>query len=205
VGTGIGFTIARGLGWMHWTTSSTAPSAATAGSTSSETASAAELGPTSPPDSTAPESPTPTAAAAATAPKPAGKPSISVTAEPPGDVYVDGKKVGRAPITVPVARAVHVVRLREARLGVDASRKVEVKGPATPVRFQLGKGFLDVTAPEGAEVYLDGRRIGSGSLKKHEVWEGEHRLEVRLGPAKTGERFTVAPNETWTYEVTPTP
>jgi hypothetical protein len=117
---------------------------------------------------------------------------------------VDGKKVGRAPITVPVARAVHVVRLREAKLGVDASRKVEVKGPATPVRFQLGKGLLEVTAPDGAEVYLDGRRIGRGSLK-HEVWEGEHRLEVRLGSAKTGERFTVEPNETWKYEVTPTP
>jgi hypothetical protein len=65
-------------------------------------------------------------------------------------------------------------------------------------------GFLDVTAPDEAEVFLDGRRIGKGSVRR-EIREGAHRIEVRLGAARVAERFSVAPGETWTYEVTPTP
>jgi hypothetical protein len=76
-----------------------------------------------------------------------------VTAEPEGDVYVDGKKVGRAPLTQPVSRGTHDVRLRDPGRGIDVRRKVSVKGPATPVKFTVGKGKLDVTAPGDADVY----------------------------------------------------
>jgi len=143
----------------------------------------------------------------APAPAPARKaarPSIAVTADPPGDVYVDGRKVGRSPITVPVSRGTHEVRLRERTLGIDLRRRVSVRGPETPVRFALGRGTLVVTAPEDAEVFVDGRRVGRGDLTL-EIHEGDHRIEVRLGEARTGERFHLAPGERWTYEVTPTP
>jgi hypothetical protein len=53
-------------------------------------------------------------------------------------------------------------------------------------------------------VFLDGKRIGSGSVRR-DVAEGAHRIEVRLGAARVAERFSVAAGETWTYEVTPTP
>jgi hypothetical protein len=127
-----------------------------------------------------------------------------VTADPVADVYVDGKKIGRAPLTHVVSRGTHDVRLRDGARGIDARRKVNVRGPATPVRFALGKGTLDVTAPEDAEVYVDGRRVGRGDVKL-ELYEGDHRIEVRRGEASTGERFRLGPGEIWTYEVTPTP
>jgi uncharacterized protein affecting Mg2+/Co2+ transport len=63
-------------------------------------------------------------------------------------------------------------------------------------------GLLDVTAPEGAEIWLDGRRIGKGSTRR-QIREGDHRVEVRHGGAIVGERFQVAPGESWTYAVTP--
>ncbi len=66
-----------------------------------------------------------------------------------------------------------------------------------------GKGTLAVSAPDDAEVFLDGKRIGRGSLKL-EIAAGPHRLEVRRGEAKVGEKFSVEANETWTYDVTPT-
>jgi hypothetical protein len=65
-----------------------------------------------------------------------------------------------------------------------------------------GKGKLDVTAPADAVVYLDGKRIGKGSLKV-DVAAGSHRVEVRLGKARVGENFVSEPGMTWTYEVTP--
>ena len=154
-----------------------------------------------------PPAPAPAPEPVKPAPAPARKaarPSIAVTADPPGDVYVDGRKVGRSPITVPVSRGTHEVRLRERTLGIDLRRRVSVRGPETPVRFALGRGTLVVTAPEDAEVFVDGRRVGRGDLTL-EIHEGDHRIEVRRGEARTGERFHLAPGERWTYEVTPTP
>lgn len=74
---------------------------------------------------------------------------------------------------------------------------------ASPPR-PVAKGVLAVTAPDEAEVFLDGRPVGSGSLRR-DVPPGAHLIEVRLGEARVAERFEVAPGETWTYEVTPTP
>lgn len=71
-------------------------------------------------------------------------------------------------------------------------------------RREVGKGTLAVTAPEDSDVLLDGRRIGRGALRV-EIAAGPHRIEVRRGGATARERFSVAPGETWTYDVTPTP
>jgi hypothetical protein len=81
-----------------------------------------------------------------------------------------------------------------------ASRPARAASAARP---HGGRGILDVTAPGDAEVLLDGRLIGRGNVKT-EIREGAHRIEVRRGTARVAERFTLAPGETWTYEVTPT-
>lgn len=75
--------------------------------------------------------------------------------------------------------------------------------PARQYARRAGRGVLDVSAPPDAEVFLDGRRIGRGSVRV-EIREGSHRIEVRRGLARVEERFTLAPGETWTYAVTPT-
>jgi hypothetical protein len=164
--------------------------------------------PVPPPAPTAAPAPAPAPAPVKPTPPPApprkaAKPSIAVTADPPGDVYVDGRRAGRTPVTVPVSRGTHEVRLREKSLGIDVRKRVSVRGPETPVRFAIGMGTLVVTAPEEAEVFVDGRRVGRGDLTL-DIPEGDHRIEVRLGGARTGERFRLAPGERWTYEVTPT-
>jgi hypothetical protein len=138
--------------------------------------------------------PTPAAPAAA---------SIAVSAEPPGEVYVDGKRIGRSPITVPVPRGDHEVRLRSTYEGVDVRRRVSVRGASTPVRFALRRGALKVTAPQDAEVFVDGKHVGRGDVKV-DLWEGNHLVEARLGEARVREKFTLGPGETWTYDVTPT-
>jgi len=84
-----------------------------------------------------------------------------------------------------------------------ASRPARAASAASAARPHGGRGVLDVTAPGDADVLLDGRLIGRGSVKT-EIREGAHRIEVRRGAARVAERFTLAPGETWTYEVTPT-
>jgi hypothetical protein len=61
-----------------------------------------------------------------------------------------------------------------------------------------------VSAPEDADVFLDGRRIGRGNVRVR-IAEGTHRIEVRRAETSVSEVFTLAPGETWTYTVTPTP
>jgi hypothetical protein len=142
--------------------------------------------------------------AAAPAKKPAA-PSLSVTATPPGEVLVDGKPAGRSPVQVEVEAGVHEVHLVNRAEGVDLRRKVNVKAPATPVRFQLARVVLEVTAPADTEVWVDGKRVGKGDMKV-ELWEGWHEVEARRGGARAHERRELtAENSPWTYVVTPTP
>lgn len=172
-----------------------------------------EPAPAAAPPPAAVAAPTPAAAAPAqVAPKPApsaappravaARTSLEITSEAEGDVLVDGKKVGRPPVTVAVARGRHRVELHDPARGLALSKTVDVRAPATRVRFdQPELGWLDVDAPADAEIYVDGRRIGRGEVRRHELFEGTHRVEVRLGEARTGESFTVGPRETYTYEV----
>lgn len=140
----------------------------------------------------------------APAPAPKKPPSIAVTAVPAGEILVDGKPAGRTPCLVEVSAGEHEVRLRDRAQGVDARRKVTVKAPATPVRFALARGRLEVTAPDDTEVWVDGRRVGKGS-QTVDLWEGWHEVEGRRGAAgRVKERFELTALVTkYTYAITP--
>jgi hypothetical protein len=139
------------------------------------------------------------------APKPtSGPPSVDVSSEPGGEVFVDGRRIGRSPLTRNVSRGKHKVRVADRALGIDQTKVVEVKSAHAKVRFAFGKASLTVSAPEGAAVILNGRRVGTGSTKDIELYEGNHRLVVTLGPARHEHAFSVRPGETYTYEVSKT-
>lgn len=134
-------------------------------------------------------------------PAPAGPPSIEVTSDPAGDVYLDGKRAGRTPLVKAVARGRHKVRLVDRSNGVDISKTVDVKAARTPVRIAVGKGTLTVNAPEGAIIFLDGRQIGTGQVQDLPVYQGSHHITVRLGQARNDHSFRIGAAETYTYDV----
>jgi eukaryotic-like serine/threonine-protein kinase len=135
---------------------------------------------------------------------PAGPPSVDVSSDPAGDVFVDGKRVGRTPLARNVSRGKHKVRVADRALGIDQTKVVEVKSAHVKVRFAFGRASLTVTAPEGAEVFVNGKRVGTGSTKDIGLYEGSHKLVVTLGPARHEHAFSVGPGETYTYEVSKT-
>ncbi|HYD43436.1 MAG TPA: PEGA domain-containing protein [Anaeromyxobacter sp.] len=150
----------------------------------------------------------PAIAAPEPAPAPATPPrklSMSVSSVPPGEILVDGKRVGRSPLVVEVTAGEHEVRLRDRAEGVDVRRRVKVHAPATPVHFKLARGTLEVTAPPDTEVIVDGQPVGLGN-QRVELWEGWHEVEARRGAARVKQRFQLTSVVTrWTYDVTPTP
>lgn len=134
-------------------------------------------------------------------PAPAGPPSIEVTSDPAGDVYLDGKRAGRTPLVKAVARGRHKVRLVDKSNGVDVAKTVDVRTARTPVRFALGKGTLTVNAPEAAIIFLDGRKVGTGQVQDLPVYQGSHHITVQLGQARNDHTFRIGPSQTYTYDV----
>jgi hypothetical protein len=109
--------------------------------------------------------------------------AITVGGAPSATVYVDGKDVGPAPFKGELTAERHTVEARSPGF-VTVGQTVDVQYK-TPVSLVLTlsaerhQGRLHVIAPDGAEIALDERAVGSG------VWDGVgsttggHQLVVR--------------------------
>jgi eukaryotic-like serine/threonine-protein kinase len=137
----------------------------------------------------------PTAAAAATPP-----PAPVLAPAPAPDLDPDPDLATAASTPTPTAKGTATPIATPKRR--PTPRPIAQTAPSRP---SLEIGWLDVDAPADAEIFVDGRRIGRGEVRRHELPEGKHRVDVMLGDAKTGETFTVGPRETYTYEVHQTP
>ena len=105
--------------------------------------------------------------------------TLVVGCRPVAEVYLDGRKLGITPLVhrgVAVGR--HQVEVRA--YGARQSRPVEIK-PRTTVklRFQLTGGKLAVNAVPWAEIYFDGKKLGTTPLAVENLPLGPHRLELR--------------------------
>jgi len=107
-------------------------------------------------------------------------------------------------VAIPAETASGAAAPRATTAAAPRRARSPAASPSRRARPAARTGLLDVTAPPDAEVFLDGRRVSRGSVRT-EIPEGPHRIEVRRGEARVEERFTIAPGETWTYSVTPTP
>lgn len=142
-----------------------------------EQPSLAQLAPTPTPRPTPPR-PTPT-------PLPVIKTvQVELVVTPPAEVEVDGKPLGRiASSTLPLTPGLHRFRFRIPGF-LDRSEEVEVKPEQLRLVFTLPRfGILnvlpDLDVPiRGAEVFLDGKPLGSLPLRGKKVGVGEHRVEV---------------------------
>jgi eukaryotic-like serine/threonine-protein kinase len=143
----------------------------------------------SPPALAVEEAPAPAPAVAAAAPsvpslpvRPAGFGSLSVGANVPCEVFVDGRRRGRTPLNLtalPAGR--HHVRLVGPSTEGILSRDSEVQvaeGTATEHNVTFGKGKLVVRALPWADVRVDGKKIGVTPFPPLVVFEGKHELTL---------------------------
>jgi hypothetical protein len=88
-------------------------------------------------------------------------------------------------IMLPAGR--HVIELVNEEMGYRVTRPVNIRpGDLTPISVELPNGTLQIDAPLGFEVWLDGERVGETPLAALEVSLGTH--EVRLRHPEAGER-----------------
>lgn len=133
--------------------------------------------------------PTPTSAPGAL-PTPAATPTptlveVEILVSPPAEVEVDGRALGKVAaqkLTLPAGA--HRVRLRIPGF-LDRTEEKVVSADNPRLVFELPRfGLLEVLPDlgvpiRGAEVFLDGRPLGSLPLRERKVAVGTHQLEVR--------------------------
>ncbi len=126
------------------------------------------------------------AAALAVRLAPAG--TLAVSADSEGvAVYVDGVLRGVAPLSIDIAEGHHEVagmkdgsKNSHARALVKAQRETEVA-----LAHPRSIAYLTVaSAPEGAEVVVDGEPVGVTPILDHAVPPGRHIVDVRLDGAR---------------------
>jgi len=132
-----------------------------------------------------------------------GIPALDVTVEPRVGVSMDGQYVGRSPVfSWPVALGRHTLGLRESSQGINTSRVVNVTdGGVTRVEIFLGKGYINVNAPAGAQVAVDGRGFGKAPLRDVGVYEGSHHIVVTVNASRWEEAFDIKPQQHLSFTV----
>jgi hypothetical protein len=106
---------------------------------------------------------------------------LTVSTEPPSAmVYVDNRRVGRAPTGTEVTYGSHTIRA-ELDNYRTITRTVDVQVPqiSIPLRMQAASlsGTCSLMGPVGANVVMDGRNVGS-LPRSVSCTEGPHRFQV---------------------------
>ena len=123
---------------------------------------------------------------------------LTVFSRVPVEVHVGGRRVGRSgdpQITLAPGR--HKVTFVNKQLNLRETRTIEVQaGAIASYTLSLTIGTLNVIAPAGAEVWVDGERIGDAPLRDAKVAigtrdivvkhpdVGEHRQTIDVRPGK---------------------
>ncbi len=151
--------------------------------------------------------PAPVDAGAAAAPVPPVAPKTGPTVlqldtKPNTDVTIDGKLHGRTPLKVELTPGRKVVKLENKDLGINTGRVFTLKEGATLTEsITIGTGTVVLSAPDGAAVFMDGKRIGTAPMKEITVYEGAHRVLVTVGKAKWSEPFSLHAGENVRFNV----
>ncbi|WP_375772982.1 protein kinase [Archangium gephyra] len=149
--------------------------------------------PATPPASAGTEAP-----AAPTPQTPVVTTRLQLLVMPPVEVALDGKRLGKTPLLVPLAPGPYTLELSNKTKGVRTTRAVTVRPQGTTKqRILLGRGTVLVRAPAGSRIFLNGRKAGP----KLTLYEGEHQLVVTTGKARWEKSFRLEPRQRVTFDV----
>ncbi len=148
--------------------------------------------------------PVPQLSAVALEPPPIRPATLLLDSDPPLAILLDGKARGTTPATLTVPPGEHHLRFRDKRERVDVERTVRVKpGERAAVRIELERASMEVTAPRGSKILLDGRAVGTAPVRTLHFWAGRHTIRVEMGGAVFERGFDAEPDETLTLAVHP--
>jgi serine/threonine-protein kinase len=127
---------------------------------------------------------------------------LELFVEPQVDVSVEGRVLGRTPLTVALPPGKHVLYLNNPALGIQTARAVTLSATERNLhQVQLLKGFVQVRAPRGAVILMDGRNVGTAPIEQIDLYEGPHRLLATLNGENWEQAFQLEPHQHVTFTV----
>ncbi len=118
---------------------------------------------------------------------------VSIEVKPACELTIDGKPAGKTPFSGVLSAGRHVVILANKEIALRTSRAIVVT-PGQPLEesWSIGRGTITISAPEGAQVFIDDVRIGSAPIRGEvPVYEGSHRISVTVGKARWNDNFYI--------------
>lgn len=102
--------------------------------------------------------------------------TVRIVSEPEANALVDGKDLGVTPVLVTLPAGKNPVLLENKKLGFKRTVTVDVvSNEQTAARFAFSKGWIELDAPSGAKVLVDGRPVTGTHIQ---LWEGTHKVEA---------------------------
>ncbi len=127
---------------------------------------------------------------------------VAIDVTPDVTLVLDGVTLGTTPWkgTLPPGRK--VFQLVNKDKGITSARVVTVKA-GTPVdeKFTIGRGKVAISAPDGAVINIDGKKVGVAPMGEIPVYEGGHRILVTVGAAKWSQAFNINEDERQSFTV----
>ncbi|MBI3180634.1 MAG: serine/threonine protein kinase [Myxococcales bacterium] len=178
---------------------SAAPVAPLPGATTAEPHSSEPLPPEPATDSAAPAAPlapvVDVPAALPRRPAPA-RGSLRLTANLRCEVWLDGRKVGRTPLSLPaVAPGAHRLRLVASPNLGTVEREFSIRVPAdgrVERNVEFGTGKLVVRAMPWADVTVNGRSVGQTPFPPLTLYEGQHEIVLENSDLGARKAMTVS-------------
>jgi serine/threonine-protein kinase len=128
---------------------------------------------------------------------------LELLVEPQVDVSIEGRVLGRTPLTVALPPGKHVLYLNNPALGIQTARAVTLSATERNLHdLRLLKGFVHVRAPSGAVILVDDRHVGTAPIEQLALYEGPHRLRATLNGENWEQAFQVEPHQHVTFTVT---
>ncbi len=129
--------------------------------------------------------------------------TVKIDVDPNVELSLEGKALGRTPWVGQLTRGRKVFLLVNKELGIRTSRVLTLgPGDTADENFKLNRGFVTLRAPNGAQVFINERRIGSAPIRGEiPVYEGSHRITVKVGKARWNESFNLAAGQRINFNV----
>jgi serine/threonine-protein kinase len=145
------------------------------------------------------------AAAPEATPSPVEEPKtgfVNVSTDPPVDVYDGAQLLGRTPFRAELRSGAHNLRFTDKGKLINLYKSVRVKGGADArVAISFGTSVLNVDAPPGSVVMLNGKGIGTAPIGAQTIYEGRYVLKVVHEGKSWSETFDAPSGKTIEYKV----
>ncbi len=102
--------------------------------------------------------------------------TLSVSTDPPTKVYLGRRLLGTTPVTTKIPKRKATLVLRNRKLSVHTTRKINPKGSRISTHYVLRKGRIAFAFKTPRRVRVDGKFVGTTPRPPLVVYEGSHRV-----------------------------